>query len=236
MSDFIKKYWERIITNKVLAAFIVLIIAVVIVGSISISKYSDITFLEGILIEAHGMLLDILIIGVFILWLNRLGERKMEVQRYKNEIDDFRHWESDEAKFRIVGNIRRLKRLKISAINLSYCTLNKAHLKDAMLQGAELAVANLQDAFLFNADLRGANLIGANLRNANLQGVNFEGAQLFSANFCYANLTLAIFNLEQIAKVKTLYKAKMDDELTKQIEEKYRHLLTKPDWLKEEDE
>jgi len=236
MSDFIKKYWEKITTNKVLSAFIVLIIAVVIVGSISISKYDDITFLEGILIEAHGMLLDILIIGVFILWLNRLGERRMEVQRYKNEIDDFRYWESDEAKFRIVGNINRLNRLKISAIDLYDCTLNKAHLKDAMLQGAELTGANLQGAYLRDADLRGANLAGANLRNANLQGVNFEGAQLFSANFCDADLTLAILNLEQIANVNTLYKAIMDDELRKQIEENYRHLLTKPDWLEEEDE
>jgi len=265
MSDFIKKYWEKITTkittNKVLSAFIVLVIAAVIVGSISISSYSDSTFLEGILIETHGMLFDILIIGVFILWLNRLGERRIEVQRYKDEIDDFRHWESDEAKYRIVGNIKRLNRLNISAINLISCYLYEAILPRLNLQGAKLQFANLegaelkganleganfwrtklQNAYLWNAKLQSANLReavlqGADLTGANLQHAILQEAKLQGANFCDTDLTFALFNLEQIAKVKTLYKAKMDDELTKQIEENYPHLLAKPDWLKGKDE
>lgn len=253
MSDFIKKYWEKITTNKVLSAFIVLVISMVIVGSISISRYNDIIFLDGLLIEAHGMLFDILIIGVFILWLNRLGERRIELQRYKDEIDDFRHWESDEAKYRIVGNIKRLNRLNISAINLMYCYLYEAIFPSLNLQGAKLQYANLEGAELKGANLEGANfwrtklqnaylwyakLQGANLREAVLQGADLTGANLQladlydanlqGANFCETDLTFALINLEQIAKVKTLYKAKMDDELRKQIEENYPHLLTKP--------
>lgn len=241
MSDFIKEYWEKITTNKVLSAFIVLVVSVVIVVSISISKYDDISFLEGLLIEAHGMLLDILIIGVFILWLNRLGEKKMEVQRYKNEIDDFRRWKSDEAKFRIVGNIKRLNRLNFSTINLISCYLNEANLSNLNLQDANLQWANLQDANLYYANLQGANLKdaklqGAILLSANLQHAFLVGAKLRGADLRGADLRGADITFELITKVKTLYKAKMDDELRKHIEENYPHLLIKPDWYKEKDE
>lgn len=36
-----------------------------------------------------------------------------------------------------------------------------------------------------------------------------------------------------LSEVKTLYRAKLDPELEKQIKEKYPHLLEEPNWLKE---
>ncbi len=56
------------------------------------------------------MLFDILVIGIFILSLNRLAEKRIENQRYIDEIDDFRGWRSKEAAYKIAGNIRRLNR------------------------------------------------------------------------------------------------------------------------------
>jgi hypothetical protein len=35
-------------------------------------------------------------------------------------------------------------------------------------------------------------------------------------------------NIEQLSKVETLYKAKLDPELKKQVKDKYPHLLKKP--------
>ena len=42
--------------------------------------------------------------------LERLGEKRRNIKRWQEEIDDFRGWNSEEAKFRIVGNIKRLNR------------------------------------------------------------------------------------------------------------------------------
>ncbi len=73
------------------------------------------------------------------------------------------------------------------------------------------------------ADLSGAEfvswwsrskLIGANLSDADLFRANLEGV---------SDLTI-----EQLSKVKTLYKAKLDPELMKQVKEKYHHLLEEP--------
>ena len=273
-------------------------------------------FGEGLLIETFGMLLDVLVIGIIILWLNEIRDKKrrreLEIQRYQEEIDDFRGWDEKEATFRIVGNIRRLNKRGVSKIDLSICYLEEARLSHCNLQAADLWAVNLQKADLREAnlnlanlnlanlqkaDLRGANfsgadLIGANLnladlRRANLREANFRGANLREANFSGAdligaNLNLADLNLadlrradlrssnlqnadlseanfqgawlrgaylseadlqrtmsldaEQLSEVKTLYKAKLDPDLEKEIQEKFPHLLEKPDWIKEADE
>ena len=60
-----------------------------------------------------------------------------------------------------------------------------------------------------DCDLTSADLNGANLRDADLSEV------------------LGL-NIEQLSKVKTLYKAKLDPELMEQVRKKYPHLLEEP--------
>ncbi|MDP7530521.1 MAG: pentapeptide repeat-containing protein [Candidatus Scalindua sp.] len=74
--------------------------------------------------------------------------------------------------------------------------------------------ADLSDATLY-ANLSGANLIGADLIYANLIGADLR--------------ELLDLNIEQLSKVKTLYKAKLDPELMEQVKDKYPHLLDKED-------
>jgi len=87
-------------------------------------------------------------------------------------------------------------------------------LREPTFGGANLERANLNDANLERANLERANLERANLERANLISANLEGA---------INLTI-----EQLSKVKTLYKAKLDSALMEQVKEKYPHLLERP--------
>jgi hypothetical protein len=124
-----------IITNPLLIAFAAFILATVFVVSLTLSSYGyGGNFLENILVEAHGMLLDILVIGIFILWLNRSGEKLLEVRRYLEEIDDFRGWDSDEAGYRIAGNVKRLNRNGITNVQLEECHLVKVNLSSTNLR------------------------------------------------------------------------------------------------------
>ena len=78
---------------------------------------------------------------------------------------------------------------------------------------------NFSEYNLSGADLSNADLSNADLRGADLQGADLRGVDLHEAK----NLTI-----NQLAVVKTLYKAKLDPNLRKQIEEKYPHLLKMP--------
>ena len=96
----------------------------------------------------------------------------------------------------------------------------KAKDSNADLSGAELYNANLRDAYLENADLSDATLYGVLLKDAYLFGANLTQVKNLSIN--------------QLSEVETLYKAKLDPELKKQVKDKYPHLLKKPEYYDEE--
>ena len=78
-------------------------------------------------------------------------------------------------------------------------------------------IKNLQGANLIGANLQGANFVKANLQEANLQEANLQGADLQWSNLYRAkNLSL-----DQLSKVKTLYKVELDESLRTLLKEKY---------------
>ncbi len=190
----IKKTWLKI-PETVRIALVVFSFAFPswIILAILIRKYLSI-FGEGLLIEFFGMVLDILVIGIIILWWNENREKKRHIQRWQDEIDDFRGWESEEAMFRIVGNIKRLNKKGINKINLNRCYLKKAQLHKNQLQESNLEYIKLQNAILSSVNLKGAYLKSAYLTNAILIDNNFEEAFLKKSNFEGATSTQCNFN------------------------------------------
>ena len=191
-------------------SIVILLISIFIVSSFSVIflyRNTDNDPVANILIEAHGMLLDILVFGIIVLYLNSKRDEKSKIQRFIDEIDDFRDWESEEAAYRIRGNIIRLSKLGITEIDLHGCYLmakitpsqtpkRKFGLSGINLQGSNLDGVKVQFTDLSNADLtncsfKNADLYNVNLSHANLSGVDFEGTNLAEANF-----QRAIYNKE----------------------------------------
>jgi uncharacterized protein YjbI with pentapeptide repeats len=181
--------------QPILTSTIVLIVVAIVVITSSLSYYqSDFrNFFGQVLAEAHGMIFDIAVIGILIFWLNKTGEKRARIRAYKDEIDDFRMWESQEAAFRTVGNIKRLNRHKLYDINLAHSYLVKTNLSYVNLSGSNLNYANLFNSELINANLIGARLNQTNfencsmnqstLRNAYANGAFFKDAYLIKADF-----------------------------------------------------
>lgn len=172
--------------STVLIAFMVFVGAALIVIPVSMPYYLDnsINFWENIVAEAHGVLFDLLIIGWFLLWLNKIAERRIRNNRYREEIEDYLGWRSPEATLRIVGNIRRLNR----GATKSDFRLTEAYLEGAKLGSVNLAGSDLWGAHLDNASLRESNLDGVNLAGASLEGADLERASLVDADLRGANL------------------------------------------------
>lgn len=192
--DFIERL-NGIIEKPLLTSLIVLVIVTVIVIALSLKYYlRDFdSFWVQILAEAHGMIFDIAIIGILLFWLNQNGEIRQRIRTYKDEIDDFRLLESDQAAFRMVGNIKRLNRHKIHEINLVNCYLARTHLNYINLKGSNLNSANLSNASLLETNLENTRLNQTNFENANLNQANLRGAYASGANFKDAFLIKAQF-------------------------------------------
>ena len=175
-------------------------VAIIVISALLIILRKDTTlgeFIEGVSVESVGMLFDILVLGVIFHYFYGKGEKQRKIERYKDEIDNFRRWDEKEAMFRHVANIKRLTKLGVEDLYLNDCFLNNSNLgginlkgvdlERAKLNGAYLACANLEFAHLENADLEGANLEEINLSGADMESVDLKGA-----NLKYANLQGAI--------------------------------------------
>lgn len=264
-SEKLSEKFNSIIEKPLLTSTLVLVLITILVLSLSLKYYlHDFdSFWAQVLAEAHGMIFDIAVIGILIFWLNENGQTRQRIRFYKDEIDDFRLWESEEAAFRTVGNIKRLNRHKIHEINLVNCFLSKtnlnyvnlkgsnlnsanvsqsslieanlentrlnqtnfenSNLNQANLKGAYASGANFKDAFLIKAQFENAFLIKANFNNAYLMEANLKNSYLMGADFENASLYKADLRgakgltVDQLAKAKTLYLARFDEELQNQI-------------------
>ena len=181
----LNEVFNGIIEKPLLTSSIVLIVVAIIVLSLSLPYYlHDFdSFIPQVLAEAHGMIFDIVVFSILIFWLNQNGERRQRIRTYKDEIDDFRLWESEEAAFRTVGNIKRLNRHKIHEINLVNCHLPRTNLNYVNLAGSNLNSANISQSTLIEANLENARLNQTNFENSNLNQANLKSAYASGAIF-----------------------------------------------------
>ncbi|MDM8568688.1 pentapeptide repeat-containing protein [Thiotrichales bacterium HSG1] len=199
ITRFEKQIQRFFALHPVVLGLIVFIIVTIIIASLSMPFYQANLwdFWGNVLVEGHGMIFDLLIIGVFVFWLHRIGRKHLLIIRYREQIDDFLGWEHQEAMFKLITLIKKLNHWGISDIHLSGAHLKGAFLREVNLKGANLDGSNLIEANLINAHLKHAYLIGADLtranltnavliktdlRRADLRGTIFTGAKLRGAN------------------------------------------------------
>lgn len=202
----IQDLYNDVVEKPLLTSAIVLLLITLIVMFLSFKYYlNDFeNFWPQVLAEAHGMIFDIAVIGILLFWLNQNGETRQRIRTYKDEIDDFRLWESDEAAFRTVGNLKRLNRHGIYEINLVNCYLARTNLNYVNLKGSNLNSANISNSSLIESNLENTRLNQTNLENSNLNQVNLRGAYASGSNFNDAFLIKA--QLEGAFLIKTSFK------------------------------
>ncbi len=205
-TEKINEKFDEIVEKPLLTSSIVLIGATVVVLGLSAGYYLEDFhgFWGQILAEAHGMIFDIAVIGILLFWLNQNGQTRQQIRTYKDEIDDFRLWESEEAAFRTVGNIKRLNRHKIYEINLVNCHLSRTNLSHVNLKASNMNSANLSNSSLIETNLENTRLNQTNLENSNLNQAILKGAYASGANFKDAFLIKA--NFENAFLIKTSFK------------------------------
>lgn len=230
-----------------LLAFLVFIATAAVVIPLSLPYWTTTpaAFFRDVMVEAQGTLLDALVLVFFIRWLDALGERRRQIRRYQEEIEDLLGFESEQAKHRIIGNIKRLNREDAVATNLERAHLRKASLGGANLSGAKLTQADLSGATLSDTDLSETILVAADLSESNLFRADLSGADLFNAdlsgadlqetNFLGANLMLTDLrdvknaSAEALCAADTLHRAKLDPGMEKQIREHDPDVLEMPE-------
>jgi len=152
-----------------------------------------------ILVEAHGILFDLVVFGVVVLAVDQWRRKRERTARWLEELHDIRRWREPEAAFRIAGLLKRLQQHGISiAMDLSEVFLADANLSgldcgDLTFARGNLERCDLSRARMFQTDLRGANLRNSSFVGADLNQVRFDGADLSEADFRQSSILSARF-------------------------------------------
>jgi hypothetical protein len=144
---------------------------------------------KGIYIAAWGTFFDVLLVAAILVIFETVRQRRDRIERHLEEIDDYKKWDSEEARLRIAGSIRRLARLGKTDIDFSGLIL-----RDFLFSGQD--IQSLAGA-TFSEGLR---LDRMSKNNTQLENIDFSFVDcsnvVFSRNFgAFAALGLIGKNL-----------------------------------------
>ncbi len=192
------KFIKSIIRSKT-SLFIGLGVLAVIV--VVILDFYDSSFSKhDILVEFHGLVFDLFVFGVILTVYDTLKEKrekekskenkKLElIQRYTEEINDYKFWKCEESMFRTRGLIERLVNLGATDLNLSHCYLyTNSSLMFKDMKNWKFSFADMREgAFalsnMTNTEFYSTKLINAHFNKVNLTKSKFDSANLFNTKF-----------------------------------------------------
>lgn len=238
------RHQQRTMLNKLFTWFksSELVVSILVAGvAVAVVAWLDYRYginWPDVQVEAHGLLMDIFVFGVLILAFNKVREKRNLKRHYHEEIDDFRDWKEEEAKYRILGNVKRLARLGEKHFDLNRCYLEGSWLEGLELNESDLNCVNLSNAYISNCCFKNVNFRGAQFSKATIRCSSFIGCQIDAANYFDAILYKVDFDNSDLShfdesnnlhKVRSIYDPKnLNAELLDTIRKQRPELLDKP--------
>lgn len=172
-----------------------------------------------ILVEAHGLVLDIIILGLGLSIFEYFRGKKDQIENLLMKIEDFRNWESEEAKHRIMGCVNRLIDLGVYIFNLNGCYLVSADFSDTDYSNSTFMFAKLDMSNFTRSNLTSCSFIGAQMTEVYciqtvLNNTNFMGANMRNSKFTSVNIANCNFMNSDLANAELIDCIIMDSNLT----------------------
>lgn len=198
--------------------------------SVSANVFSNVSwglysreFWENVLVEAHGLLFEIFVIGFILLWLDSRRQRVEYVERNVEHLWDLNSLNEQEVIKKKIGSLKRLNNVSIYKIDVTDLLLESVELKSTIFRKSKLfglklikctvfdleltnclvnsgdfsyssfKRCNLSGSYLKNANFLESSMKGVDLRNTNLLRARFHGTNLDSADIRGANLKKVVF-------------------------------------------
>ena len=208
---------------------ILFFIGLTVIGLLTV-LYLDITDkdfeIHDIIVEFHGLIFDLIIFGLLITIYDSIKSRQDRVIRYKEEIRDFSGWESEEAKYRIRGLIKRLIDLKAKKVELYGCYIKNCPYTKKMVDW-KFATAKLYNSYFIDCDLSKSTFYLSELHDSsfykvNLTDCNFGLSVLDDCNFSDCILLNTNFDFAYVRENDWFKVLQLEENIgVEEINEKY---------------
>lgn len=181
-------------------------------------------FWENVLVEAHGLVFEIFILGLIIVWLDSKRQKNKFVERNIENLWDLNDLNEAEHFKKKIGSIKRLNEAGITKIDVTDLLIKESTIKDVNFKNSRLFGLKIQSCEIFdltitdsklnsadfskstfrrcklqnnyfkNSNFEGCKLVGVDFKNSNLYRVKFTNANLESADLRGTDLSRTIFD------------------------------------------
>ncbi len=160
-------------------------------------------FFENFLIEMHGSILDLFVVGVILYWFDKKRDERNKVDNARENLQALKFYYGEDAPFRFYAGLHNLLSLGVNSIDLPEANLSKLKIDDLNLSKSNLVAANFSESILRNVNFVSCNLEAANFIDCqikissfdkvNLKRAKFIGAQLNGMDFRNCDIRGAVF-------------------------------------------
>ena len=136
------KKWRGVLFSETLIGQSVLLLALGLGAAIAWQFCGDGVALGDVMVEFWGLLFDIFFIVIMLGVFQYRQQRRQDIARQHEIIEDLKRWNDEEAMHRVVGALRRLNVLGQTAVDLTGAALSDAKLKGygvRSLRGSKLS-------------------------------------------------------------------------------------------------
>lgn len=180
------------------------------------------SFWENLIISLHGVLVDLILVAILILWLDYRRSQRAQYQQSKEDLEDYALLDFDEINLKKLGHLKRLNFNKVYNVSVQNLVLNRMHAKnlkfkkskivglkltDGKIESCEFSFVYMRSCNFENTEIKATNfkncfLLRSKFISSMLKGVSFEYSNLERCDFSNANLQSAILKSSNLRGAK----------------------------------
>lgn len=199
--------WRGVLFSETLIGQSILLLALGFMVAMAWQRFGEGVALGDVMVEFWGLLFDISFIVILLGVFQYRQQRRQDIARQVEIIEDLKRWNDDEAMHRIVGALRRLNGLGQTAVDLTGAVLSDAKLKGygvTSLRGSKLSGGGWADETLCESSFKNVDFSRLDLRDVvfgvdELGWVGFaKSGRYEDCNFWEADLQGSCFDATEL--------------------------------------
>lgn len=140
-------------------------------------------FWENFLVEMHGIVFELSIIGVLILWLDSKRSKLGEITRLREDLEDYSALDFPEINVKKLGHIKRLNEHNIKNIDVQNLVLNGLKVKGIIVEGSRLVGLKIVKGTIVGSNFKSMKMRSSNFQKSTIKSTMFESCDLLKSKF-----------------------------------------------------
>lgn len=140
-------------------------------------------FWENFLVEMHGIVFELSIIGILILWLDSKRSKSDDIKRLREDLEDYSTLDFPEINVKKLGHIKRLNEHNIKNIDVQNLVLNGLKVKGVAAEGARLIGLKIVAASIVGSNFKSMKMRSSDFQKSTIKNTSFELCDLLKSKF-----------------------------------------------------